>query len=71
MELIEKLEDPKLIDKTAMELATTNGELKFLRNLLQKMDAGEHAQQTIDNSIERVNKVIGFILDNRKLEMSK
>ena len=71
MELIEKLEDPKLIDKTAMELAISNGELKFLRNLLQKMDASEHAQQTIDNSIERVNKVIGFILDNRKLEMSK
>tara|TARA_B100000941_G_scaffold159831_1_gene113624 strand:+ start:503 stop:718 length:216 start_codon:yes stop_codon:yes gene_type:complete len=71
MELIEKLEDPKLVDKTAMELATTNGELKFLRNLLRELNASEHAQKTIDLSIERVNKVIGFILDNRKLELSK
>ena len=71
MEFIEKLEDPKLIDKTAMELATTNGELKFLRNLLQEMEASDHAQKTIDNSIERVNKVIGFILDNRTLELSR
>jgi len=71
MQLIEKLEDPKLVDKTAMELATTNGELKFLRNVLAEMNATPHAQEVIDLSIERVNKVIGFILENRKLEMSK
>lgn len=71
MQLIEKLEDPKLVDKTAMELATTNGELKFLRNVLAEMNATPHTQEVIDLSIERVNKVIGFILENRKLEMSK
>ncbi len=66
--IIETLKDEKLLDKTAMQLATANGSLKFLRSVLQEMKATEHSKQTLDESIEQVNKGIGFILDKRELE---
>ena len=66
--IIETLKDEKLLDKTAMQLATANGSLKFIRSVLQEMKATEHSKKTLDESIEKVNKVIGFILDNRELE---
>ena len=66
--IIETLKDEKLLDKTAMQLATANGSLKFLRSVLQEMKATEHSKKTLDESIEQVNKVIGFSVDNRELE---
>ena len=39
--IIETLKDEKLLDKTAMQLATANGSLKFLRSVLQEMKATE------------------------------
>tara|TARA_B100002019_G_scaffold73985_1_gene63963 strand:+ start:1540 stop:1761 length:222 start_codon:yes stop_codon:yes gene_type:complete len=66
--IIETLKDEKLIDKTAMELASANGNLKFLRSVLEEMKATEHSKKTLDTTIEKVNKVIGYILDNRELD---
>ena len=62
----ETLEDTNLFEKTALELSTASGELKFLASVLEEMNASDHAKKTIVNSIQRVNKVIDFILDNKK-----
>ena len=66
--IIEILRDEKLADKTAMQLATANGNLKFLRSVLEEMKATEHSKKTLEESIEKVNQVIGYILDNRDLD---
>ena len=66
--IIVTLKDEKLIDKTAMKLASANGNLKFLRSVLEEMKATEHSKKTLDDTIEKVNKVIGYILDNRELD---
>ena len=66
--IIEILKDEKLIDKTAMQLASANGNLKFLRSVLEEAKATEHTKKTLDDTIEKVNKVIGYILDNRELD---
>tara|TARA_Y100000289_G_scaffold42185_1_gene41865 strand:+ start:758 stop:979 length:222 start_codon:yes stop_codon:yes gene_type:complete len=66
--IIEILRDEKLADKTAMQLASANGNLKFLRSVLEEMKATEHSKKTLEESIEKVNEVIGYILDNRDLD---
>lgn len=66
--IIETLRDEKLADKTAMQLASANGNLKFLRSVLEEMKATEHSKKTLEESIEKVNEVIGYILDNRDLD---
>ena len=66
--IIEILRDQKLADKTAMQLASANGNLKFLRSVLEEMKATEHSKKTLEESIEKVNEVIGYILDNRDLD---
>ncbi len=66
--IIEILKDEKLADKTAMQLASANGNLKFLRSVLEELRATEHSKKTLEESIEKVNQVIGYILDNRDLD---
>ena len=66
--IIETLKDEPLIDKTAMQLASANGNLKVLRSVLEEAKATEHTKKTLDDTIEKVNKVIGYILDNRELD---
>ena len=66
--IIETLKDEKLADKTAMQLASANGNLKFLRSVLEELKATEHSKKTLEESIEKVNQVIGYILDNRDFD---